>query len=160
MPFWLKVVLCILGVELLGSVSGLLTASSIRDWYGGLVRPPGNPPNWIFGPVWTLLYAMMGGALALVWHRVESSPARRSALVWFAIQFVLNLAWTPVFFGAHHIAAALLVITALLIAIGVTIYHFRRVHRVAAALLVPYLGWVGYATYLNAGYLVLNGGLP
>lgn len=156
MPFWLKVPVCILVVEILGGLSGYLTASAIRDWYAGLERPPGTPPNWIFGPVWTLLYAMMGAAFALVWQKGERGPARRSAFAWFTIQFIFNLAWTPIFFGAHQIAVALAVIVALLIAIGVTISRFRPISRLAAALMLPYLIWVGYATYLNAGYLVLN----
>ena len=156
MHLWLKIVICVFVVEGLGIASGLLTASSIPTWYASLDRPPGNPPNWVFGPVWTGLYAMIGAAWALVWHLGDTTPGRTSALAWFGVQLLLNLVWTPVFFGANQIAAALAVIVALLVAIGLTIGKFHRLNRPAAMLLAPYFCWVGYATYLNAGYLVLN----
>lgn len=156
MPLWLKIILCILAAELLGGLGGFVTASSIGDWYAGLVKPPGTPPNWIFGPVWTALYAMIGSSLALVWHRPAAGPAKRGALTWFAIQFALNLAWTPVFFGAHRLFVALVVISALLVAIAVTIRKFRPISPLASRLLVPYAVWVSYATWLNAGYWWLN----
>lgn len=156
MRLWLKIVICVLVVEFLGITSGLLTASSIPTWFASLERPPGNPPNWVFGPVWTLLYGMIGAAWALIWHLGNENPGRTSALAWFAVQLALNLVWTPIFFGGHQIAAALAVILALLVAIGVTINRFRRLDRLAAVLLAPYFCWVAYATYLNAGYLVLN----
>ena len=158
MPLWLKAVICIVIVEVLGSASGLLTLSSIKDWYSTLERPPGTPPNWVFGPAWTLLYAMIGTALALVWHRAEPGPAKKSALSWFGVQFALNLAWTPVFFGAHALGAALVIIACLFGTIVGTIRRFQPLDRIAAALMVPYLCWVGYATYLNAGYWWLNKG--
>ncbi|NNM27955.1 MAG: tryptophan-rich sensory protein, partial [Akkermansiaceae bacterium] len=118
--------------------------------------PPGTPPGWVFGPVWTVLYALIGAALALVWHRGEAGPPKRAAVTAWFVQFALNLLWTPVFFGAHRILPALAVIVALLAAIAITILLFRKVDRPASWLLVPYLCWVSYATYLNAGYLVLN----
>lgn len=156
MALWLKVGICVVGIEVFGSLGGLLTVSSIESWYSQLERPPGNPPNWLFGPVWTALYAMMGVALALVWHGRQAAAARRSGLIAFGSQFLLNLLWTPIFFGAHQIGWALGVIIALWIAIAVTIGYFRQVDRRAALLMIPYLCWVGYATYLNAGYLILN----
>ncbi|MEK7953362.1 TspO/MBR family protein [Luteolibacter soli] len=156
MPLWLKIVLCILAAEILGGLGGFITASSIGSWYAALERPPGTPPNAIFGPVWTVLYAMMGIAFALIWHRAPSDSAKRRALTAFFVQLALNLAWTPVFFGAHQLAAALVIIVLLIIAIMVTIARFRRLDRLAAALLVPYLLWVCYATYLNAGFMILN----
>jgi len=156
MKLWLKILICVLSIELLGSLSGLLTASSIQGWFATLTQPPGNPPNWVFGPVWSILYAMMGTSLALIWHRAEPGPHRRKALTLFVSQFALNLAWTPVFFGAHHILMALVVIVTLAVGILLTILAFRPIDRLAATLLVPYLCWVCYATYLNAGYLWLN----
>jgi tryptophan-rich sensory protein len=153
---WARIVICVLGVEALGIASGWLTAASIPTWYATLERPPGNPPNWVFGPVWTVLYAMIGTAWALICHQRKEVPGRSPALAWFAGQLALNLAWTPVFFGAHRLGAALVVIVALLVAIGVTIFKFRRLDRLAALLLVPYFCWVAYASYLNAGYFVLN----
>lgn len=156
MALWLKIIVCILTAELLGGLGGFVTASSIGDWYADLVKPPGTPPNWVFGPVWTALYAMIGCSLALVWHRPAAMPEKRGALTWFAIQFVLNLAWTPIFFGAHRLLAALVVIIVLLVAIAVTIRKFRPIHPLASWLLVPYAIWVSYATWLNAGYWWLN----
>ncbi len=156
MRLWLKIVICIIIVELLGGAGGYFTLSSIKTWYVALEKPPGNPPNWIFGPVWTTLYALIGISLALVWHRAAPGQIKTSAIAWFVMQMVLNLAWTPIFFGAHQINAALIVIAGMWISIAVTIYYFRKADRVAALLLVPYLLWVSYATYLNAGYAVLN----
>jgi translocator protein len=155
MPLWLKIVLSLVVAEILGGLGGFIAASSIGSWYAALDRPPGTPPNAVFGPVWTVLYAMMGIAFALVWHRAPAGPVKRRALAVFFIQLGLNLAWTPVFFGAHQLAAALAVIVLLILAIVVTIVRFRPLDKLAAALLVPYLLWVCYATYLNAGFLVL-----
>lgn len=144
-------------MELLGNASGLVTMAAVGDFYGALVRPPATAPDWVFGPAWLLLYAMMGIALALLWHQGSESEPKRRALTWFGLQFVLNLLWTPAFFGLQRIDLALLVIVPLLLAIGLTIRSAYRVNRPAAALLVPYILWVAYATYLNAGFLILNG---
>lgn len=158
MKLWLKILLCILVVNLLGGAGAFFTMDSLKDWYPSLAKPPGVPPNSVFGPVWTALYAMMGTSFALVWHRVPSGPSKRAALRTFLAQFLLNFAWTPLFFGAHLTGVALVVIVALWIMILLTILKFRSLDRLAALLLVPYLIWVSYATYLNAGYLVLNPG--
>ncbi len=156
MRLWFKILLCVLVITLLGGAGAVFTSGSLKDWYAGLEKPPGVPPNWLFGPVWTVLYAMMGISLARVWHFVPTGPAKTRALVRFAIQMILNLTWTPVFFGAHLLAPALAVIVFLWIMILLTIFAFKPLDRIAAMLLVPYLVWVSYATYLNAGYLALN----
>jgi tryptophan-rich sensory protein len=156
MSFWKKVLICVLGVELLGNASGLVTFLSVDGWYDALERPPGTPPNWLFGPVWTALYAMVGLALALLWHRPVERQLKRRALKCFAIQLGLNLLWTPAFFGLQRIDLALIVIVPLLLAIAWTIRVADPVSRPAAALLLPYFLWVGYATYLNVGFLLLN----
>lgn len=156
MPLWLKILICIIAAEILGGLGGFLTASSIGTWYADLNRPPGTPPNWVFGPVWTALYAMMGTAFALAWHRGDPGPDKKSALTWFGIQLVLNLVWTPAFFGLHQMLVALVIILALLVAIVITIRKFRPISQPAAWLLVPYAFWVSYATWLNAGYWWLN----
>jgi tryptophan-rich sensory protein len=98
----------------------------------------------------------MGAAVALVWHRAPAGPAKRGALVLFAIQFLLNMAWSPVFFALQQIGLALAVIVTLWVAIILTIRRFLPLDRTAAFLLTPYLLWVSYATYLNAGFLILN----
>ncbi|MEM9158195.1 MAG: TspO/MBR family protein [Verrucomicrobiota bacterium] len=156
MKFWQKAVICVAATEVLGNASGLVTFLSIDDWYRQLERPAGTPPNSVFGPVWLTLYAMMGYALALVWDRVSDIHTRNRAMRWFGVQFALNLAWTPAFFGVHQIGLAMLCILMLWGAIIITINLFLKVRRPAAFLLIPYLIWVSYAAYLNAGFWALN----
>ncbi len=156
MPFWVKVLICVLVIPALGAVGGIVTSQNIAGWYELLEKPPGTPPNWVFGPVWTLLYVLIGISLALVWDRAPSGTAKNRALVIFAVQMVLNLVWTPVFFGAYLVLAALVIIALLWIAILMTILAFLKLNRTAAWLLVPYLIWVSYASYLNAGIFWLN----
>lgn len=131
--------------QLAGATGALLTDPS---WYQVLDRPSWAPPGWVFGPVWITLYAMMGVAAWLVWRTPASK--RRAALAWFAVQLVLNAAWTPVFFGARSLGGGLVVIVTLLAAIIATIAAYRLVSRTAAALMLPYLAWVSFATALNA----------
>jgi len=126
------------------------------QWFAALAKPSWQPPNYLFGPVWTTLYLMMGIAAGLVWLR-GPSPAVRAALVVFAGQLLLNALWTPVFFGAHALGAALIVIVLMWLAIALTIALFWRVRPLAAALLLPYLAWVSFATALNAALWRLNG---
>ncbi|MFT4641731.1 MAG: benzodiazapine receptor [Verrucomicrobiales bacterium] len=156
--FWIKVLISIVAVEVLGGMGAAVTSSQIPEWYAGLNKPVGTPPNWIFGPVWITLYALIGISLAIIWHRADSDSgtSKRTALIWFTGQFILNLAWTPLFFGMHQMLFALVVIVALGISIVGTIIHFRRLQPLAGMLLIPYLTWVSYATYLNAGYWWLN----
>jgi len=154
--FWPKVILCVVIVMVLGAAGGFVTAGSIPDWYAKLTKPPGTPPNVVFGPVWSVLYLMIGISLARVWHFAPTGPEKRRALIRFAIQMILNLIWTPLFFGAHLVSVALAVIVSLWVMILLTILAFKPLDRVAAWLLVPYLVWVSYATYLNAGFFVLN----
>ena len=156
MNFWLKLLLCVVVVMALGAAGGFVTAGAIPGWYAGLEKPPGTPPNAVFGPVWTVLYLMIGVSLARVWHFAPAGQEKRRALLRFVVQMVLNLAWTPLFFGAQLAAVALAVIVALWVMILLTILAFKPLDRVAAWLLVPYLVWVTYATYLNAGFFVLN----
>jgi len=137
---------------LVGAADGAVTAGAVHGWYLSLIRPPGTPPNWLFGPVWGVLYALIGTAGWLVWRRAGASPALR---LW-GWQLGLNAAWTPAFFGLHSPRLALAVIAALVVFIGLTIRAFARIDRRAAWLLVPYLLWTGYALYLNAGFFWLN----
>lgn len=157
MRFWSKAFICVFVLELLGNASGLVTVFSMDGWYEALERPPGTPPDWLFGPVWLVLYAMMGLSLALVWERATGTRAKRGALRCFGVQFGLNLLWTPAFFGLQRIDLALLVIVPLLIMIVWTLRAFYPISRPAAGLLLPYVVWVVYAAYLNVGFLVLNG---
>ena len=147
---------------LTGAAGGAVTAGSIAPWYRTLVRPPGTPADWLFGPVWTVLYVMMGSAAWLVWRHVGAGGTERrrayDALMLWGWQLAVNALWPAVFFGLHAPAAGLLVILVLLALIVLTIRSFARIDRPAAALLVPYLGWSAYATYLNAGFWWLNRG--
>jgi benzodiazapine receptor len=132
---------------------GAVTATSVGDWYPTLAKPAFNPPDWVFGPVWTVLYAMIALAGWRVWRL---RGAREPALLAWALQLGLNLSWSFVFFGARLIGAALIEIVVLLVAIGVTARLFWRIDRGAALLLAPYAAWVGYATLLNAALWRLN----
>lgn len=136
----------------LGITSGLSSVGGDGDWYKSLVRPPGTPPSWVFGPVWSALYLMMGVSLG----RLINQNAWRAVKV-FAIQLLLNLAWTPVFFGLHRSGVALVIIIAMWFGLLATILLARKVDKISAWLLIPYLAWVTYATYLNIGFFWLNG---
>ncbi|GLZ38602.1 TspO/MBR family protein [Actinokineospora sp. NBRC 105648] len=136
------------GVAALGS---LATLDNVRGWYAVAEKPPYSPPNWLFGPVWTVLYGLIAVAGWLVWRRRD-----RPALVAWGVQLALNLAWTPTFFALQWLWVGLVVIVALDVAVVVTILRFRRVRPVAAWLLVPYLAWILFATALNAGVAALN----
>jgi tryptophan-rich sensory protein len=147
----------VLAVEAVGASGAVFTAQGLGGWYEGLQRPALAPPNWVFGPVWTTLFALMGGAVYLVWRRAGAAPrAVRRALGVFAVHFVFNLAWSAVFFGQQAIGAGLAVIAVLWVLIVATVWSFHRVDRRAAALLVPYLLWVSFAAYLNYQFWVLN----
>ena len=130
---------------------------NVRTWYLTLLRPPGTPPNAVFGPVWIVLYLAMAVAAWRVWARVDATvaPAYRALRLW-GWQLLLNAFWTPAFFGLHSISAALVIILLLVAAVAVTIRAFARVDRVAAWMMVPYLLWTAYAAYLTAGFWMLN----
>lgn len=121
-------------------------------WYFALARPGWTPPPWLFGPVWTLLYLMMAVAAWMVWKR----PGTTRPLEWWAVQLLLNAAWSPVFFGLHRLGLAVIVIAALWLSIVVTIRAFAAVDRRAAWLLAPYLAWVSYASALNVAIWQMN----
>lgn len=145
-------------VSLAAGVIGTVAVGDggFQSWYAAIEKPFFTPPGWVFGPVWTILYVLMGVAAFLVWRRGLAVRAVRVALGWFLGQLVLNALWSPVFFGWHRIGLALIVIVLLWAAIVVTLYRFLRVSRVAALLLVPYLLWVSFATVLNTAIWWLN----
>ena len=138
-----------------GAIGGVLTQSSLNTWYAQLVKPELSPPNWLFAPVWNVLYFLMAIAL----YRLlisERRQGRRLALTLFFLQLLLNITWSAVFFGLHSPGGGLVVIAFLVLAIGATMFWGRRVSKVAALLLVPYLGWVCFAAYLNYQFWRLN----
>jgi tryptophan-rich sensory protein len=124
-------------------------------WYAGLVKPALTPPSWVFGPVWTLLYILMGVAAWMVWQR-RGRAGVPLALTLFLLQLGLNVLWSFLFFGLQQPGLALLDIIALWLAILASLLAFRRLHRPAAGLLVPYLLWVSFAIYLNLQFWRLN----
>lgn len=133
-----------------GTAIGFLTLPG--EWYAGLEKPSFNPPNWIFAPVWTTLYVLIAIAGWRIWIK-----GRNSAAMWlWWVQLALNFAWSPVFFGAHQIAAALAIILALFAAILLFIANAWRRDRSAALLFAPYALWVGFASILNGALFALN----
>ncbi|RTY86218.1 TspO/MBR family protein [Flavobacterium sp. GT3R68] len=143
----------------LGYFSGLVTQSSIETWYPTLLKPSFNPPNWIFAPVWSMLYIMMGIAAGLVWNRVEfEKETVKKALVLFAIQLALNALWSILFFGLKNPLLALIEIVLLWLMIYETYLKFSKIDKIASYLMLPYLAWVSFAAVLNASLWWLNKG--
>lgn len=153
----IRIIVFIVVCELAGIIGSIFTTPAIQGWYAGLTKPPFNPPNWIFAPVWTALYALMGISAFLVYEK-KSVPggAVRKALTVFAVQLVLNSLWSVVFFGAHMIFGAAVVIVVLWAMILATMVLFYGISKAAAYLLVPYFLWVSFATVLNISLYVLN----
>lgn len=146
----------ILVCEAVGLLAAWATQTSVTTWYPTLVKPSFTPPGWVFGPVWTVLYALMGIAAFLVWRRGPRRARVRSALVAFGVQLLLNAGWSFAFFGARSPALGLVVILLLWGVLAWTVDRFFRLRRVAGWLLVPYLVWVTYALALNASIWGLN----
>jgi benzodiazapine receptor len=145
-----------IGTCLLVGVSGaIVTATSVRDWYPQIQKPSWTPPPFVFGPVWTVLYLMMGVAVWLIW-RSPAREARRTALIFFGTQLVLNGLWSHLFFGLRSPGWAALEIGLLWGCIVATVVCFARISRLAAGLLLPYLLWVSYAAALNVSIWSLN----
>jgi len=144
------------GVSLLAGVVGsLFTTPAVQSvWYAELVMPALNPPAWLFGPVWTTLYILMGISLWLIWK--SDAREKRKAVWLFGIQLTLNAIWSIIFFGLHNPGGALIEIVFLWLAILATIIAFAKISKPAAWLLVPYILWVSFATYLNYSIYVLN----
>jgi len=139
-----------------GALGSIFTASSVPTWYAELVKPALNPPGWVFGPVWSGLYALMGIAAFLVWKKGWARRDVKIALGIFLVQLALNTAWSVIFFGLHSPGMALTEIGFLWAAIVITIIAFAKISKPAAWLLAPYLAWVSFATYLNLGIWMLN----
>jgi tryptophan-rich sensory protein len=138
-----------------GGLGGAVTAESVTTWYTTLTKPSFNPPNWIFGPVWTALYVLMGVAAWRVWRAADRDTARGPLAV-FALQLAVNLGWSVAFFGLRNPGLAVVVILLLDLLVLATALMFRRIDRLAAWLLVPYLAWIAFATMLNVTIWRLN----
>lgn len=142
----------------IGFLMGQISNSGYGNpWFDQLTKPAAMPPGWAFGAAWTAIYAMMGVALAMVLAAPEGKT-RHAALILFAVQLALNYSWSPVFFGLHQLLFGLVIIVALLLMTIATARMFGKVSRPAGWLLVPYVGWLCFATYLNFEILRLNPG--
>ncbi|NDV15118.1 tryptophan-rich sensory protein [Muricauda sp. TY007] len=150
------ITICVLICLAIGFLSSIATQSSVNDWYLGLNKPSFTPPNWLFAPVWTALYIMMGIAAGIVWSKGYHHIWVKTALYHFVFQLLLNALWSIVFFGLKNPLAGMVVILALLTMIILTIKWFKVISKPAALLLVPYVLWVGFAAALNYKIWELN----
>jgi benzodiazapine receptor len=147
-----SILICLLA----GGIGIIFTSSQISTWYAVLNKPSFSPPNWLFAPVWTTLYILMGISLYLVWKKGLKTKKVRDAIYNFGFQLVLNAIWSPIFFGMHSLLLALIVLIAMWIYIVKTIRSFAKVDRTASLLLYPYLAWVSFASILNFSVWLLN----
>jgi len=152
-----KILIAVVTCLAIGYCSGTVTRSAILDWYPTLVKPSFNPPNWVFAPVWSVLYVMMGVAAGLVWDRIAyESEIVQKAMLFFIIQLGLNALWSYIFFGLHNPMLAGLEIILLWLMIYETCFLFAKINKIAGYLLIPYLAWVSFAVILNASIWWLN----
>jgi benzodiazapine receptor len=152
----IRLIICIVIPQAVGALSGIATAQGTQQWYPGLVKPALTPPSSIFTPVWIVLYFLMGLALYVVWKQGLETPGVKKALFLFGVQLLLNGLWSILFFGLQSPLLGLFDIVILWFAILFTSLSFFRVSPIAGGLLIPYLLWVGFATYLNASLWYLN----
>lgn len=152
MPYAAWIAAC----EAAGVLAALATAPQVSTWYAGLVQPPWTPPGWLFGPVWTALYALMGVAAARVWIRHRAGRTGRRSLAAFVLQLALNAAWSFLFFGLHSPALGLADIAVMWALIAALVLWWWRLERLSSLLLVPYLAWVSFAAALNVAVWRLN----
>jgi tryptophan-rich sensory protein len=142
--------------QLAGFIGSVFTAPNINTWYAGLRKPFFTPPDWVFAPVWTALYTMMGVSLFLIWRKGLRDNNIREAFIMFMVQLILNTGWSIVFFGTHSILGGFLVIAVMCMAILFTTVLFYAISPAASILLLPYLLWVSFASVLNLAFLLKN----
>ncbi|MFA5129363.1 MAG: TspO/MBR family protein [Patescibacteria group bacterium] len=155
-----KLIIAVLACEFVGIAGSVVTSPAIPTWYASLPKSALNPPGWVFGPVWTILFAVMGVSVFLIWRKGLNRKEVKVALVIFAIQLALNALWSILFFGLHNPFLALCEIVILWISILFTMVAFYPISRVAAWLLLPYILWVSFASYLNFAVWQLSSILP
>ena len=155
---FVKLLVSIIVCELAGLIGSIFTMPAIPTWYAGLQKAALNPPSWVFGPVWTTLFALMGIAFFIVWkNRTNKNKAAvKTAFAIFAGQLLMNILWSILFFGLQSPGSALLEVIGFWLMILVTIIAFSKVSKAAAWLLLPYILWVSFATYLNYAVWMLN----
>jgi len=152
---WASLLVCVAIPLVAGTLSGFANVNSINTWYNTLIKPSFNPPNYLFGPVWTILYILMGVSLYIV-VQTTKSDLRTTALIIFGLQLALNFSWSFIFFYFQSPAFALIVILALWIAILMMLLYFYKLSPLAAYLQIPYFLWVSFATVLNGSIWYLN----
>ena len=154
----IKLIAFVLLCEVIGSLGSIFTIPNIPLWYANLAKPFFSPPNWVFGPVWALLFLLMGIALYIIWENKEKKllKVRNFAINWFGIQFAFNVLWSYLFFGLRNPFNGFIGIIFLWFSIIFTIHYFYRTDKKAAYLLVPYLLWVSFASILNYSVMMLN----
>ncbi len=153
--FW-KFIIAIFVSQLAGIIGAVFTAPAILTWYAGILKPAFNPPNWIFAPVWTALFLLMGISSFLIWKKGLERRDVKISLVLFTGQLLLNILWSFLFFGLHNIGSAFIEIFILWLAIISTMIAFFRISRQAGWLLLPYILWVSFAAYLNYAIWIAN----
>ena len=153
----LRIAAIVLTCLAVGYFSSLVTRDNIPTWYVTLKKPFFNPPNWVFAPVWTILYIMMGIAAGRVWNKVDSDQQNvKKGMYFFIIQLALNALWSYLFFGMHNLFLSIIEIILLWLMIYETYSQFKKVDSLASKLLIPYLVWVSYASILTASVWYLN----
>lgn len=151
-----KLAISMIICQLAGVIGSVVTIGAISDWYSTLNKPGFAPPNWLFGPVWVILYLLMGFSLYLIWNKGLNKKEVKIGMALFAIQLFLNAIWSPIFFGMHALQLSFNVILLMWFFIFLTIVRFYSISKPAAYLLIPYIGWVSIATVLNYFLLILN----
>ena len=152
----LMLIISVMICQLAGIIGSLFTFNSVKTWYLTLTKPSFNPPSAVFGPVWTILFLMMGIALFLVWQKGLDAPGVKVALLIFAAQLILNILWSIIFFGLKLPLFAFIEIVILWIFILLTIINFYRISHPAGLILIPYILWVSFASVLNFAIFLLN----
>mgnify|MGYP000572013957 CR=1 FL=1 len=151
-----KLIFSLVICQFAGILGSFFTTPYVGSWYAFLEKPVFSPPNWVFAPVWTVLYLMMGLSLFIIWSNQENIKKVKTAIIYFAIQLVLNIVWSLVFFTFQSPLGAIFVIIALFVAILLTTIKFSKISDWAAFLMIPYLVWVGFAGILNITIFFLN----
>ncbi|RZL02653.1 MAG: tryptophan-rich sensory protein [Pedobacter sp.] len=156
MQNWKKLIISLIIPQLVAASGAYFTITGTGSWYQSLEKPSWNPPSWVFGPVWTTLYILMGIALFLVWKSDTTVAKKRSAVILWSVQLLFNFLWSFLFFGQEQIFLALIEIVILWVLILLTIFAFARINKLSAWLLVPYISWVSFATILTYTIWELN----
>ena len=153
---WKRLILSLGICQAAGIVGSIYTLQSVKWWYPTLTKPQFNPPEWVFGPVWTILFILMGLSLYLVWNKGLKKKGVIDGIALFGVQLILNITWSYLFFGIRNPFLALVEISVLWGAILLTAWKFYKIDRTAGYLMIPYLLWVGFASYLNLAIVLLN----